>query len=93
MGKNTVSVRITFECGRCSNRVVRVLTSTPDGLLEVPIVYCGRCVRGKNLNQMSQTISEGKIIEPIVVVNGVVPNAAGTTTNAKVPTTETATAK
>jgi hypothetical protein len=65
VANNTVSIRVTYECGRCANRVVRVLKTTEDGLLEVPAVYCGRCIKGTRLSQMSVTMSEGKVIEPV----------------------------
>jgi hypothetical protein len=62
--KNTVSIRVTYECGRCANRVVRTVKTTADGLIEMTPCYCGRCVKGTRLSQMSVTLSEGKIVEP-----------------------------
>ena len=60
--KTTISVRMTAECGKCGNRVVRILKTSPDGLLDLPTVRCGRCVKGNCLTLMSVTFSEGKVV-------------------------------
>lgn len=58
-----VSVKLTYECGKCGNLVRRVYQSTPDGLLEIPTVYCGKCIGRKHFTVMSSTVSEEKCFE------------------------------
>ena len=62
--KPTVTIRMTLECGRCGNRTVRELKTTSDGLLEIPTLHCGQCIKSKVTVPMTTTWSEGKIIDP-----------------------------
>jgi len=69
----SVSVIFTYECGRCARTVRRTYTTGPDGLLEIPQVYCGGCLGHKRLSTMSVTISGEKTFEtpdPITKVQG-----------------------
>jgi len=59
MGK-WVTARITFECGRCGN-VQRRNYEAKDGLLTIPQVYCGCCVRQNNFTVMSAVVSDTKV--------------------------------
>lgn len=58
-----IQVQFTYECGRCGNVVRRTYRTTDDGLIEVPLVWCGRCVGHRHLSVMSSTMSEEKVIE------------------------------
>jgi len=51
-----VKATVVYECGRCGNMQRRVYTSE-DGLLELGDLYCGKCVRGRNLSTLSRRIT------------------------------------
>lgn len=57
-----VTVRVTYECGRCGNVQRRTYTSQ-DGLLIIPQAYCGCCIRRNNFTVMSNVVSNGEVTE------------------------------
>jgi len=61
----TVELTVTYQCGRCDNLQRRVLRSK-DGLLEIPNVYCGCCLKHNWPVIMSMTYSGARVIDPPV---------------------------
>jgi len=57
-----IRVTLFYECGKCGNTQLRTYESK-DGLLELPSVHCGKCVRAHCLATLSVTIKKAEEIE------------------------------
>jgi hypothetical protein len=63
----TVKAKVVYECGRCSNIQRREIVAK-DGLVEVPNVYCGRCIRQRAFTVMSMQVADSTVVEEGVEV-------------------------
>ena len=57
-----VRVTVTYECGKCGNVQRRDYEST-EGLLELPRVYCGECIRFRSFTVLTAVISKAEAFE------------------------------
>jgi len=61
--EGNVKAKVLYECGRCGNRQTREYDAV-DGLLTIPNVYCGRCIRSKNPTVMTFSFTKIEVVEP-----------------------------